>query len=130
MRRLAFPLLVGLVFGVTAPARTVSADSIHDAAMSGDVSAIVTLLAEGANPNALGDLGPLLYLAIFTGHSTAAQLLLEKGADPNVIGTMGSALSLAMEFGGLDLVEALVDSGADPKLGGRRRSAASGCSQG
>jgi ankyrin repeat protein len=88
-----------------------------DAARSGDVEAVRSLLAEGADANAVqGDGMTALHWAAERGHAAVADLLLSAGAALEAKTRIGSytPLHLASRGGHGSIATALLDAGADP----------------
>lgn len=94
------------------------------AAALGDTDDLRRLLADGADPNAVGDQDctPLHVAAVY-GRSDAVELLLESGADPNRLDPHGNgplwtamhqACLLSCTEGNLTVVRFLLEAGADP----------------
>ncbi len=86
---------------------------LHDAALEGDLEAVRTLLAAGADPNAQcagDDIGTPLHCAAGSGGTDAVRALLAGGADPNAYGVgdfAATPLHAAVEEGDPESVEAL-----------------------
>jgi ankyrin repeat protein len=92
---------------------------LHDAAQKGDVPAIKTLLAQGADVNAKDEQGatPLLY-ATLKGQKATADFLLNNGAKADIGTGQGmTPLLLAARYGEAEIASLLVAKGA--KLDGR-----------
>lgn len=91
------------------------AQSIHEAAASGDKDVVERFLAEGASVNARGEMGLTpLHIAAWHGHSEVVELLLERGADLEAIDKTGmTALHWAAAYGALETVKTLVAKGAN-----------------
>ena len=88
-----------------------------DAARNGDVAAVQTLLAGGADANAAqGDGMTALHWAAERGHAVVADLLLSAGATVEAKTRIGSytPLHLASRAGHSSIATALLDAGADP----------------
>lgn len=86
--------------------------SLRNAANNGELAKVQSLLAQGADPNAVNSHGETaLHLAVNNGHLTVVRLLLEAGSDPSIAsqGRM-TPLALACAKKGLDFVEALLDA--------------------
>jgi len=94
---------------------------LANAARSGDVAAIRSLIRQGADPNEPtggNNWTPLLH-AIHTQQIQSVEALLDGGADPNKIGGDGvTALMMAAGYGYTDIVELLLRRGANPRLAG------------
>jgi len=91
-----------------------SENKLIDAAGSGDVSSVQTLLNKGANIELKNEYGytALMYAAYY-GHADVVRFLLNKGADVNAKDTYGrTALSLAGKGGYGEIVRILKDAGA------------------
>ena len=92
--------------------------TVADAAMNRDAAAVRALLAQGAEPNALGVFGtPALHWLVRVEDRATAGLLLDAGANPNLANHQGVApLHLAIANGDLATVELLLKAGADATL--------------
>jgi ankyrin repeat protein len=92
--------------------------SLADAAMSRDGAAVRELLAQGADPNALGKFGtPALHWLVRVEDRATTSLLLDAGADPNLRNHQGVApLHLAIGNRDVVTVERLLAAGADAEL--------------
>jgi ankyrin repeat protein len=92
--------------------------TLADAAMKRDGAAVRALLAQGADPNALGTFGtPALHWLVRVEDRSTAGLLLDAGANPNLKSRHGVApLHLAIANHDLATVELLLKSGADVSL--------------
>lgn len=88
---------------------------LHEAAKSGDVAAIESLLAAGAMVDATDDSrNTALYVAAENGHLDVVKRLLAEGADIDAIyATKKSPLCIAAEKGNVEIVRAMIDAGAD-----------------
>ncbi len=110
--------MIALGLSVALCAAALSAEGqIIDAARSGDVDALRSLLAEGADANTTqGDGMTALHWAAERGHSAVAELLLSAGADGEAQTRVGSytPLHLASRSGYGPIVRTLLDAGADP----------------
>ena len=92
--------------------------SLIDAARNGDVEAVRSLLADGADVNtAQGDGMTALHWAAERGHAAVADLLLSAGATVEATTRVGSytPLHLASRGGHGAVATALLDAGADPR---------------
>jgi cytochrome c len=94
------------------------AESVQDAAMTGDLAALQNLLEAGSDPNHIkSEGGPTpLFFAAERGHPEAIELLLSHGAEVNALTLRGSALHIAARRGRIDIVKLLLDASADPNL--------------
>ncbi len=105
--------LAALLSAVALPA----AGQLIDAARNGDLAAVQTLLAGGADANrAQGDGMTALHWAAERGHAAVADLLLSAGATVDAKTRIGSytPLHLASRGGHGSIATALLDAGADP----------------
>jgi len=94
-----------------------AAGQLIDAARNGDLAAVQTLLAGGADANrAQGDGMTALHWAAERGHAAVAELLLSAGAAVEAKTRIGSytPLHLASRGGHGSIATALLDAGADP----------------
>lgn len=94
-----------------------AAGQLIDAARNGDLAAVQTLLAGGADANrAQGDGMTALHWAAERGHAAVADLLLSAGATVDAKTRIGSytPLHLASRGGHGSIATALLDAGADP----------------
>lgn len=93
---------------------------LHEAAASGDVRRVRTVLATGEAVDGRDEAGrtPLM-IAARRGHAAVARALLEAGADPHAGQPGGpSVLVFAVEGRSADVVEALVGRGVDVDIPG------------
>jgi ankyrin repeat protein len=87
--------------------------SLIIAAEGGDLSAVKAMLAQGADPNAMGPLSAALHCAAFEGHLEVVKYLLQYKADPDLTDTRGfHALQLAASKGRDAVAQALIAGGA------------------
>ena len=96
--RLATVMLVATAWSTAA-----LCSEIHDAAGRGDLPAVTSLLAKGADVNAKDNSGQTaLMFASSNGHKEVVQLLLAKGADANAKTTAQiiTAMKMGANFGG------------------------------
>ncbi len=117
MRTLTLALTLALIsgcggYGPSAP--------ILGAARSGDVAAIRSLVARGANPNerddAVNHWTPLLH-AVHKHQLGSVAALIDAGADPNGTDPNGTTpLMMAAGYGQTDMVELLLRRGANAHL--------------
>jgi len=99
-----------------------AAQRLPSAVQSGQIEAVRTCLARGADANVTDRHGwPLLRFAIQSGSVEVVKSLLEAGADPNSRGRSGpgncyaySPLYVAADKSNTEMVEVLLKSGADP----------------
>ena len=95
--------------------QTTATQALVEAARSGDLPAIASLIEAGANVNgtASSDDTPLI-AAAREGHTSVVELLLDRGASINYVAErQGTALILASAAGRLDTVRLLVARSAD-----------------
>lgn len=110
------------VLAVFLTAQLASAGELHKAARDGDLAALSTLIANGADLNETDGSGSTaLAEAANRGHVEAVAALIEAGADPLIsgkgpFGSLGTPLHLAAKRGHLDVIAALLDAGVDPNL--------------
>lgn len=109
-------LLVLLILGATNLAR--ADEPLADAARDGNVDALRSQLAAGANVNQRFDIGQsALIIAAQYGHLAAVRTLADKGADLNLRDNNGdTALHLAASYNQRTVVQFLLDTGADPRI--------------
>lgn len=88
---------------------------LPSAAMNHDVATVRALLADGADPNTIGEYDtPALHWLVRVDDVDTTRLLLEAGADANArTGLDVSALSLAVENGSAAMTKLLLEHGAD-----------------
>ena len=94
---------------------------LHTAAETGDLEAIASLLADGADVNAQDNQGrtPAM-VATYARQADAARLLFERGASPNTRDHMlNSPFLYAGAEGLLDILMAANEAGADPAITNR-----------
>ncbi len=103
-----------LAFAIAAFA--VTGEPLVDAAHDDDLQGVTTLLAQGADPNAVAEDGSTaLAWATIRANGEMARLLLNAGADPSLANALGvSPLALAVENGASGIVRQLLDRGASP----------------
>jgi hypothetical protein len=97
------------------------------AARDGDVAAIQTLIAHGADPGERGGVNgwPPLMHAVHKNQKAAVAALFDAGADPNERADGGStALIMAAGYGATDIVRLLLAHGADPRMKDRNGDSA------
>jgi len=87
-------------------------EQLKQAIWSGHANQLEAMLAEGANPNVLGErCESLLQFAVFSGRKDMVQLLLEYGADPNAKDAQGnSPLDLARGPRGAEMMKLFTDA--------------------
>ena len=114
MMRIALAILLPLFI-----ATSTWADSLHDAARSGDVSAVKQLLGQGVDVNLKGqnDATPLI-VATLEGQTAVAELLIDSGGDiNNQQNRFGiTPLHAAAEENHIEIVKLLLEKGADVNL--------------
>ena len=89
---------------------------VADAAMTGDLASVRTLLSDGADVNApQGDGMTALHWAARAANADLARLLLDAGADVDAATRIGAytPLHLASEVGGAEVVGLLLEAGAE-----------------
>ena len=107
------------VEGTFDDADTSPAQSLSEAAFTGDIAAMKQGLADGADPNTkdLQSGNTLLATAALMGHTEIVTLLLEHGADVNARSRDdGTALHAAAFLGRTETVKLLLKKGADTTL--------------
>jgi ankyrin repeat protein len=114
---------LGMALAQTRPAKTNTlsksdiepAKLIHEAATSGDLNTVKSLISDGADVNIKGKLGYTpLHHAAENGHGNLATYLISKGADLEARNHYGrTPLALAVCQGHKGMVELLIDKGAD-----------------
>lgn len=95
-----------------------SYEDLHDAASSGNLDVVRSILATGiVKVNASDQYRwTALFFASFFGHMNVVQALLAAGANVNAASTDGeTALHWASSEGHTDIVLVLLESGANPK---------------
>lgn len=94
-------------------------DTVSQAIRNGDSDAVIALLNNGYDVNAVDDIGftPLMYAAM-TGNTDMTRALLENGADPNMKNYYAgaTALMIAAKHGHTDIARDLLGAGADPTV--------------
>lgn len=112
-----FLVLIGFACGCASP--------LHKAAQTGDIPAMNTLLAKGANVKAKSWHMTPLHDAVNYSQVEAARLLIENGADINERGfSRCTPLHFAAALGNTAMVQLLLQKGANPEPG---TAIASGC---
>ena len=129
------------VFAMVQPAgkRTRDDPALCDAAASGDLARLRSLLAEGVSVDSADEDGTTaLMAAAFAGERRAVSLLLGHGADPNLQDDSGltALMNAVIGDGEMDLegghdvfreiIELLMDAGADARLEDETDSTAAG----
>lgn len=96
-----------------------SGNSIHAAVIAGDVEAVKSIIASGADLNEkepAGGSSPLMTACVF-GKTEIAKVLIDAGADLNVTNNDGStALHTAAFFCRTEIVKALLNKGIDTSV--------------
>ncbi len=113
--------------------------ALCDAAASGDLARLRSLLAEGVSENSADEDGTTaLMAAAFAGERRTVRLLLDHGADPNLQDDSGltALMNAVIGDGEMDLegghavfreiIELLLDAGADTRLEDETDSTAAG----
>jgi uncharacterized protein len=113
------PVLAAVVLALLSPAGAgvAAADTrLADAAMSGDIAALRSLLAQKVDANSPGTDGtPALHWAVRAGDIATARLLMAAGADPRRANRHGvTPIFLAGASGNAPMLRLLLDGGADP----------------
>ena len=92
-----------------------AADSIHVAALTGNIEAVKQHLAAGADVNWTDENGgTLLHYVAIRGHNEIAELLIAKGADVNAKGAgKKTPLHIAASYGTKEVAELLITKGAN-----------------
>lgn len=105
-----------LVWPFGALAQSSSSPAIIESLKTGDVEAVINLVAEGADVNAIqGDGATALHWAVHLNDLDTTSLLIEAGADVNAANQLGAtSLWLAALNGSDALVGRLLESGANP----------------
>jgi ankyrin repeat protein len=87
--------------------------ALHRAATCGDLTTLATLLANGANIDAVSNSGrtPLIE-AVYEDHTSAFQFLLERKATAH-LGAAANAVSIAARNGNLTIVQGLLSRGVE-----------------
>ena len=114
MNKLGYVFL-GLLVTVMVVSGASNDAPLADAAMRGDVDAVRTLLADGADVNvAQGDGSTALHWAAYHGELDLVALLIDRGADVAAATRIGSMTPLAMaaRVGNAPIIGALLDAGA------------------
>jgi len=108
--------IVIALFGGLLGGQSSAAPALVDAARSGDLHAVRTLLAEGADVDAAAaDGSTALHWAVETHAAEIVAALLDAGADPTVATrNRVTPLSLAAHTGDAAMIARLLDAGADP----------------
>ena len=95
------------------------AGPLHDAAKSGDLTAIAAALDAGADIEEQEKGATPLFLAARGGHLEAAELLIKRGADVNKEAPLGLPITVAVLKGYPDLIRLLLAHGANPNAAAR-----------
>ena len=105
-------LALGIAFGLSPSA---FAESLHDAAQSGDIEGINLLIAEGGDVNDKDYLGATpLHFAAAAGHAEAVKLLIAAGSKVDARDNgQRTPLAWASDEDRLTVFQALVSRGAD-----------------
>jgi outer membrane protein assembly factor BamB len=107
-----------LSLGSLAPVHAGDLDEqLWEASRKGDVKAVESLIAQGADVNARTHYGAnTLWFAASKGHADVVKILLAHKADPNNIDIVwgGTPMSWSVGAGKVDMVQMLLEAGADP----------------
>ncbi len=108
--------VIFVLFASMAMTGCASTNPFFNAAYSGDIDTVKTLIEQGADVNVrvgVGGLMPLNYAA-GRGHANVVALLIEKGADLNARDGSGyTPLEFAAMLGHANIAKLLIDKGAD-----------------
>jgi ankyrin repeat protein len=109
---ISFAIVIPLVTADFAVAET----DVADAAMRGEVAAVLNLISSGADVNGMqADGATALHWAAYHGDPALVKALLDAGADPSAANRNGSTpLWLATERGETAVITTLLENGADP----------------
>ena len=119
IRRFGLALLVALGVSAVLAAQTPPRSLVADAASKGDITAVRTLLKQGADVNTpRGDGMTALHFAAERGDAAMAEMLLYAGANTSAGTRIGqyTPLHLAARSGSAAVVKALLAAGADPSV--------------
>ena len=94
-------------------ASTAHGGVLHEAAKSGDISALAALLDAGAAVDEEEKGATPLFLAVRSGQIEAAALLIKRGADINKEAGLGRPMTVAVLTGSPDMIRLLLANGAD-----------------
>lgn len=96
----------------------VSGLSIHEAALNGQISAVIVILETGTDPDTIDEDGrTALMYAAFNGHTETVKRLIEKGANVNLRDPNGrTPLMMAASGPYAETVRILLENNADPDL--------------
>ncbi|PDS74609.1 ankyrin repeat domain-containing protein [Rhizobium sp. L43] len=111
--------LIGGIFIYLSVLAASDARQLHEAAKSGDVTAIAAALDQGADIEEQDKGATALLLAVRSGHTDAAELLIKRGANVNKESGLGLPLTAAVLTGSADLMRLLLAHGADPNAAAR-----------
>ena len=110
-------LLIGSLFiniSLGVQGDKIKAQTLHQAAVNGDIETAKQLISKGANVNQKAVGGTPLHMAAERGHKDIVELLIQNGAEVNAKGTQNwTPLHLAATAGKQDVVEFLISKGAD-----------------
>ncbi len=109
----------------TAPQGETSNKTIHEAAATGDIAQVQSLLSQGTNINLLNrSRFTPLHLAVLNRRKEVAELLINKGANLNAKNNRGlTPLHVAASTGQKEIVELLISKGADVSIMAGRENA-------
>lgn len=111
--------LIGSVIIYLGAVTTAQGGPLHEAAKSGDLTAIAAALDAGADIEEQDKGATPLFLAVRGGHPEAAELLIERGADVNHESALGRPLTVAVLKNSVDLMRLLLTHGANPNAAAR-----------
>ncbi|OWV75530.1 hypothetical protein ATY77_30860 [Rhizobium sp. R634] len=106
--------LIGGIFVYLSVLAISHAGQLHEAAKSGDLTALAAALDQGADIEEQDKGATALLLAVRSGNREAAELLIARGADVNKQSGLGLPLTAAVLNNSADLIRLLLAHGADP----------------
>jgi uncharacterized protein len=116
LKRVSLVWMVAAMWVVAISIATAAKTTLLDAAESGDRATALRLLADRADPNALGPDGTTAIMwAAHHDHLDLVQALIKAGANVKLKNQFGtSALTEAAIIGSAPIIDALLEAGADP----------------
>ena len=105
--------LLGSLLILLGAVTTARGGALHDAAKSGDLTAITAALNAGADIEEQEKGATPLFLAVRSGHVEAAELLIKRGADVNKEAVLGLPMTVAVLKNAPDMIRLLLAHGAD-----------------